>query len=168
MSPKRWSRRGVTLACLLLSGVSWAATLTGSIDDGVNPVATARVTLFDDSLTTFLETRSDAAGGWSLIGAPTGNYRLGVAARGFEYVEIPITITADATFDTSLTEEMHPGEWSIIGSTAPEFLDATDIAALLPDGRLFFCHDTTDSILFDPVTGALNRSSSETSSAAFC
>ena len=35
----------------------------------------------------------------------------------------------------------------------PGRFDATDIGVLLPDGRVFYCHDTTDPIVFDPRTG---------------
>ncbi len=49
--------------------------------------------------------------------------------------------------------ETHPGSWDIVGNTLPEFFDATDIGILLPDGTVFFCHDTVDPIRFNPVTG---------------
>ncbi|MCH7761950.1 DUF1929 domain-containing protein, partial [candidate division TA06 bacterium] len=56
--------------------------------------------------------------------------------------------------DFLLDPETHPGEWAIIGETNPEYLDATNIGILLPDGQILWCHDTKDAQLFDPVTGA--------------
>ena len=44
-----------------------------------------------------------------------------------------------------------PGPWH---RPLPHLLDATDIAVVLPDGRIFYCHDSEDPIVFDPVTGA--------------
>ncbi len=54
--------------------------------------------------------------------------------------------------DFSRGPETEPGRWVTIGSTVPEFLDATDIADLQPGGSIYYCHDSTDPIRFDPVT----------------
>tara|TARA_R110002072_G_scaffold141664_2_gene286898 strand:- start:2236 stop:4332 length:2097 start_codon:yes stop_codon:yes gene_type:complete len=116
------------------------------------PISGARITLFTPQLSTFLETRTDVNGAYS-IAAPPGNFRLGCAARGFDYVENGLGVPAAGNQDFALQLETHGGQWDVIGNTLPETLDATDIAYLLPDGRIFYCHDTTDPILFDPVTG---------------
>lgn len=129
--------------------------LTGTVlETGTSqPVSGARVTLFTPELEVFTETRSDASGNYSLPVLP-GNFRIGCAKPGFDYVESALTIgTSGATRSFTLQSETHPGEWNVIGNTLPETLDATDIGVLLPDGRLFYCHDTTDPIVFDPVTG---------------
>lgn len=137
-----------------LSPVS-AADLSGTVVDPANdPVAEVRVTLFSPDLSTFLETRTSVTGAWSLLGAPIGDFLLGLAARDFQYVELPITVgTSPLNFDSSLEAESEPGQWTIIGDTLPELLDATDIAFLTPTGKIFYCHDTMDPILFDPITG---------------
>lgn len=142
------------LACVAVQ----AGTVTGVVTntDGFGqPVANARVTLFAPSPFYFTEARTDSDGSYVLSSIPTGNYLLGVSARGFEYQEQSQTVTAGSNDvqDFGLGAESHVGQWSVIGTTAPEFLDATDIGILLPDGRIFYCHDTTDPILFDPVTG---------------
>ncbi|MCH8147978.1 MAG: carboxypeptidase regulatory-like domain-containing protein [Planctomycetes bacterium] len=148
---------GVLLACWISSQTAVGSTLSGQVRLAAppnDPVPDARVTLFTPSMTFFAETRSDAAGAYSIEGVPAGTYQLGCAALGFDYLEASITLGAGAQQrDFDLDPESHPGQWDVIGSTAPEFLDATDIAVLLPDGSVYYCHDTTDPILFDPVTG---------------
>lgn len=143
----------------VLAGV-WpvvAGTVNGHVEDASpshDPVPNARVTLFDPSLVMFFEVRTDSAGDFSLGNVPAGSYRLGCAASRFAYVEDAVMVSSgNLTHDFSLPPEAHPGQWSVIGTTAPEFLDATDIAILLPSGKIFYCHDTTDPVLFDPVTG---------------
>lgn len=132
-------------------GLSGTVTLAA----GGTAVADTRVTLFRGDLSFFLEARSDAQGAYQVGPAPAGNYRLGFAAPGLEYLETSVTLTPGGNaFDAELAPETEPGLWEMIGDTLPENLDATDIGFLLPDGRIFYCHDTTDSILFDPRTGA--------------
>ena len=128
----------------------------GSVRSASNgaPVPSARATLFDASLGTFREARSGPNGDYSLRAVPPGIYRLGVAAPGFEYEEQSVLMTGGSLLrDFLLVPESHPGAWETIGNTLPELFDATDIAALRPDGSVLFCHDTVDPILFDPVTG---------------
>jgi hypothetical protein len=129
----------------------------GQVSDATTgaPLADARVTLFAPDLSTFLETRSDARGRYVLARAPYGTWRLGVALRDRAYVQQVVTVGGALTaHDVALGPETHAGRWSVIGATT-EFLDATDIAILRPDGSIFYCHDTIDPILFDPVTGAV-------------
>jgi len=121
---------------------------------GGGAVALARITLFTPALSSFLETRSDSSGAWAWPAVPRGSYRLGVAASGLAYVEETVTVgPTGVTRDHALDPESEVGTWRVIGNTGPQFLDATDIGFLLPDGRVFFCHDTQDPILFDPATG---------------
>lgn len=136
-------------------GGATPATVTGRVLRASDraPVANARVTLFAPALTAFHETRSDGAGTYALT-LPPGSYRLGVSAVGFAYVEVEQRVdAAGAARDFLLDPETHAGRWDVVGNTNPEPLDATDIVFLLPDGWLFYCHDTQDPILFDPVTG---------------
>jgi len=131
-----------------------AGQVIGVVRDGAGPVAGARVTLFAPDLSLFREVRTGGDGGYALE-APPGEYRLGVAKREYEYIEEPAVIGAEPLRrDFALAPEEHPGRWDIIGDTSPEVLDATDIAVLLADGRIFYCHDTTDPIIFDPRDGS--------------
>ncbi len=133
-----------------------AGTITGTVQDasGEEPIANARVTLFVSDLTFFREDRSDEAGQYMLGDVPTGMYLLGVSALRFEYVEVTVTVSeGTANHDFTLGPETEEGNWETIGNTLPEFFDATDISILRPDGKIFYCHDTVDPLLFDPVTG---------------
>lgn len=129
-------------------------SVRGVVTDAAGPVAGARVTLFDAALTYFREVRTSATGQYALKNVRSGTWRLGVAARGYDYEEISVVVSGGRVVrDFELLPESVTGEWNIIGNTAPEFLDATDIGVLLADGRIFYCHDTIDPIVFDPQTG---------------
>jgi hypothetical protein len=94
------------------------------------------------------------AAGFRWLAVPRGLYRFGVAARGYDYIEEDLAVGAGgAVRNVLLDPEAHPGRFAIVGNTLPHTLDATDIAILLPDGKMFFCHDTLDPIVFDPATG---------------
>ena len=83
-----------------------------------------------------------------------GVYRVGVAAPGYEYQEVGVNITSlVATTSFSLSSETNGGKWRIIGNTEPELLDGSGSGTLLPTGEIFFCHDTEEPIMFDPVSG---------------
>ena len=142
---------------VLLPSPAAAGSLAGSIGQSAVPqnvVANARMTLFTPDLAFFREARSGASGDYTFADVPPGTYRLGCAAVGYDYVETEIAVpAAGGTQDLALGTLTQPGRWDTIGNTLPEFLDATDIALLLPDGRIFYCHDTTDPLLFDPATG---------------
>jgi len=158
----------VHAAFVLLAGpTAFAATIGGHVREVMppnTPVPNARVTLFVPTLTFFREVRTDGEGAYTLDNVPAGTYELGVAARRFEYMEESIVVAAAALQrDFLLNPETQVGQWAIIGNTAPEFLDATDIAVLLPNGQIFYCHDTMDPILFNPVTGAKSFPSSSLS-----
>ncbi len=141
----------------LLPSPAAAGSLVGSIRQSAVPqnvVLNARMTLFTPDLTFFREARSGASGDYTFADVPPGTYRLGCAAVGFDYVETEAAVpAAGGTQDFALGPLTQTGRWDTVGNTLPEFLDATDIALLLPDGRIFYCHDTTDPLLFDPATG---------------
>jgi hypothetical protein len=157
----------VLASCLLLpspgraqvaqaSPAPWGALVTGKVTlaSSAAPVAGARVTLFTPSLSFFREVRTSAGGRYALADVPAGSYRLGVAALGLDYQEIGAALPlGTSVFDFALAPESHPGAWQAIGNTLPELFDATDIAALRPDGFVLFCHDTIDPVLFHPGTG---------------
>jgi hypothetical protein len=127
---------------------------TGLVSSNGLPVGTARITLFTPNLSQFFETRTGRNGRYTISGVPSMPYRLGVAMPGCGYQEIQVdTNGSTQTKDFALAPETHPGQWSIVGNTLPEFLDGTDIAVLLASGKIFYCHDTMDPLIFDPVTG---------------
>lgn len=146
------------LLVLLTAGRAHAANIGGTVRQSTSPFApipNARMTVFKVDTSFFAEARSMADGTYSFAGIPPGSYRLGSAALGRAYQELALAVSSsDLVRDFSLPVETHPGSWQIIGSTSPENLYATDSGTLLPDGRIFYCHDTMDPILFDPVTGA--------------
>jgi hypothetical protein len=155
--------RSLWLAMALLAAITaplCSRALAGDVQGTVTaaaggaPVSGARVTLFTPALTFFREARSSGSGGYLFAGVPAGAYQLGVAALRQEYQEAAVQVGAGAlTRNFALAPESQPGRWDIIGTTLPEFFDATDIAILTPDGRVFFCHDTVDPVLFNPVDG---------------
>ena len=136
-------------------GLANAGTVSGVVDAGGGaPVSDARVTLFVPSLVEFFETRTQPDGTFAFAGIPNGAKQLAVAAIGYDYQEITIDVSDFPwVANFSLQTESEPGSWDIIGNTLPELFDATDIGILLPDGTVFYCHDTVDPIRFDPVTG---------------
>lgn len=152
------NRLACLLVCVLVVAPAEAATVSGVVREAAPPqlpVAGARMTVFLPDLSLFTETRSGLDGSYSVDVPLAGTYRVGCAALRHQYLEAGALVGAGPLQqDFSLQPETEPGRWDIIGSTAPEFFDATDIGILLPDGTLFFCHDTTDPIRFDPATGA--------------
>lgn len=113
----------------------------------------ARVTVSNTDLSFFHEARTSLSGRWAMAAVPPGTYRLGVAAEGYDYQERDVTVRALARSNFRLSSESQQGSWTVIGDTAPEFFDATDIAILTADGRIFYCHDTQDPVVFDPASG---------------
>ncbi len=136
------------LSSVRISGVV-VDSMTGNM-----PISKVRVMLFDSSLSFFSETRTDNAGAYNFNNVPLVRLLLGTSAPGHQYKQVALNpIGADTTINVVLHPEVEPGRWTIVGSTAPEYLDASNSGALLPDGRLFFCHNTLDPILFDPESG---------------
>ncbi len=150
------SRHGY-LWLLVLAGLSsraHSATISGNVRNSTSGLSGARVTLATPNLSFFRETRSDASGGFAFTAVPSGDYLLAASAVGYEYRETPLSVSAaDLSHDFLLGPDTQPGRWTIIGNTNPEDLFASNSASLLPDGRIFFCHDTEEPVLFDPVTG---------------
>src|SRR6266542_483160 len=72
-----------------------AVPISGQVNDTLGNAAltNARVTFFTPDLRLFREQRTDAFGKYSLTLVAEGNYRLGVAAVGYEYQERPVAIS---------------------------------------------------------------------------
>ena len=128
-------------------------TISGSITNGImQPVQDARVILFNGDTTFFEETRSALTGSYAFANVPSGSYTLGVAKEGMDYLDTVLNLsTSLASLNFSLQAETHPGEWNIL-LNSPQSLGGTDLGILLPDGSIFYCHDTEDPFLFDPAT----------------
>lgn len=109
----------------------------------------ARVTLEGGAF--FREVRTDAAGAYGIAPIPQGTYALGASAPGLEYKERVLAVAGAVGADIDLGLDTHPGAWEVLGDTAPERFGGTNSGTLLPDGRIFWCHDTIDPVLFDPV-----------------
>jgi hypothetical protein len=131
------------------------AAVSGTLRTGAGAaIPWARVTLFRSDLSYFAEVRSDGRGVYRLDAAPMGVYRLGVAAPGWGYQEAAVEIEdVGIVRNFTLAPESHPGAWTIIGNTAPQTYDASDIGILLADGRVMYCHDTLTPMIFDPTSG---------------
>ena len=150
--------RQIGVVALFLSASSAnGASISGTIleSGSQTPIADARVTVFEPTLQFFQETRTDALGQYTFPDVPNEDLlQLGASSLGREYRQIEVIIEGDGfEHDFVLSPESHPGEWTVVGNTLPEFFDATDIAILRPDGKIFYCHDTVDPILFDPISG---------------
>src|SRR5262245_20549625 len=99
----------------LLSGVS-GAVWVGATGD---PYPGARVTLLTPGISFVEEVRSDAGGTYRFDDVPNGTYRLGVAGRGYEYEEVPVTLNDSTAVEWfELDPETQPGQWSFIGDIA--------------------------------------------------
>ena len=132
-----------------------AAVVDGQVlAAGGGAVSNARLTLFTPDLSFFREARSNGAGQYAINDAPPGTYQLGCCGLGREYQEITVSVTEPSTTrNFTLGPDVHPGSWAVIGSTTPEVFGGTNSGSLLSDGRVFYCHDATDPILFNPLTG---------------
>ncbi len=145
-----------SLAFLLAASSIQAATVRGTVVGWDNPaLAGARVTLANADTSVVLETRSAADGTYRFEAVPGGSWRVGASRLSYDYQEVLLVVgAAEIVQDFSLGAGVHPGRWTTIGNTDPENLYATNSASLLPDGRIFYCHDTLEPVLFNPINGA--------------
>lgn len=60
-----------------------AATITGTVTDGTDPIPDATVKLFDSTGTPFQHTLTDAAGQYTLNDVPAGSYTISAVAEGY-------------------------------------------------------------------------------------
>jgi len=110
--------------------------------------------LFSADLRFFRETRTTGSGDFRYEAIGDGVYRLGVAALSYEYQETTVSVTSlVVALNFALRPEINGGRWTIVGNTEPELLDGSGSGNLLPSGEVFFCHDTEEPIMFDPVSG---------------
>jgi hypothetical protein len=108
--------------------------------------------VFNADTSFFAESRSGLLGNYSFNNIPNGNYTLGVAKEGMDYVDTVLSIISNlSSIDFLLQTETHPGEWNVV-LNSPQALGGTDLGILLPDGQIFYCHDTEDPFLFNSAT----------------
>ncbi len=138
---------------VFVKGLMAQNTINGTITSGISqPVEGARVIFFNADTSFFAETRSNLAGNYSFNNIPNGNYTLGVAKEGMDYVDTVLSITSNlSNFNFLVQTETHAGEWNVV-LNSPQPLGGTDLGILLPDGKIFYCHDTEDPFLFNPAT----------------
>ncbi len=142
-----------TILCFLLAVNLTAQALIGSVINEIGaPVADARVTIFNNDTTIFYEARTDVNGGYVFNNLETITYKHGIAKAGKEYVERNLTVNPSTTyiFKDTLLPETETGDWEII-MQSPEALGGTDLGVLMPDGSLYYCHDTKDPFYFVPT-----------------
>ena len=121
------------------------------IDSNGEAISNARVTLFNEDEYLFFEVRTTDIGYYNLVLIPEGDYTLGATALKKEYETIGLDVSEDLVdVNFSLEEEFETGNWTII-MDSPEPLGGTDFGILLPDGRIYYCHNTEDPFLFDPI-----------------
>ncbi|MEO6166619.1 MAG: galactose oxidase-like domain-containing protein [Chitinophagales bacterium] len=143
----------ILLLTFCFSNVYSQYSIKGKVKD-ISAVAieNARVTLFNSDTTIFFERRTTAIGKYTFNNVASGNYTLGVAAIGKEYEEIPLLVSVSiSALNFTLADESQKGSWEVIVQS-PEALGGTNLGVLLPDGEIFYCHNTTDPFKFDPVT----------------
>ncbi|MBP6679543.1 MAG: DUF1929 domain-containing protein [Saprospiraceae bacterium] len=125
--------------------------VSGKVQDAqLTNIQQARITLFTSDILIFEEERTDENGVFTFADVPPGDYQIGIAKKGKEYVELSITVPLSDDLTVTLTDETNPGIWETIVQS-PEALGGTDMGVLMPDGRIYYCHSTKDPFYFDPV-----------------
>lgn len=127
-------------------------SISGKITEQTQPISGARMTLFNSDTSYFKEGRSDSNGMFLFSNLPAGSFTIGVAQSNYNYNESNIIIDASIqNFNVTLDRETEKGKWEVI-INSPEPLGGTDLGVLMPDGKIYYCHDTKDPFYFDPVT----------------
>lgn len=144
------------LVCLFAMGVSLQSSaqysVSGNVTDvGQNFLQGVRITLFSSDTLFFKETRTDNTGYFLIANVPSANYTLGLALPEKQYRDTLLSVSGSiANLSFTLATETQQGQWDII-MNSPERLGGTDLGVLMPDGKIFYCHDTEDPFYFDPV-----------------
>jgi hypothetical protein len=112
-------------------GLSAQNTLSGTLTSGISqPVEGARLMVFNADTSFFAESRSGLLGNYSFNNIPNGNYTLGVAKEGMDYVDTVLSIISNlSSIDFLLQTETHPGEWNVV-LNSPQALGGTDLGIL--------------------------------------
>ncbi|MBC7885391.1 MAG: DUF1929 domain-containing protein [Saprospiraceae bacterium] len=125
-------------------------SIKGKITEQTQTISGARMTLFNSDTTYFMERRSDNIGMFFFSNVPSGTYKIGVAKSDYNYKESNIIINeTNQDINFELDRETEKGKWEVI-IKSPEPLGGTDLGVLMPDGKIYYCHDTKDPFYFDP------------------
>ena len=142
-----------TIELLWRAGLS-AQTISGMVMDPLSvPLENARVILYNADTTFFVEDRSDATGMYQFSGVPAGSYMVNASRADRAYARVPLTSNGvdPIALDLVVETDTVMGRWDVL-MNSPEPLGGTNLSTLLPDGRLFYCHNTTDPFVFNPAT----------------
>lgn len=121
------------------------------------PISGARVTLFSPSTSFFLETHTDRQGRYHFSRIGDGLYHLDVAAAGFTYREVIISVSGRrSVYDFPLQPDTAIGEWNVVGNLDPAMTGSSLSGTLLPNGQVLLTSDGIHSLLFDAVSGQLS------------
>ncbi|MBK6785111.1 MAG: DUF1929 domain-containing protein [Saprospiraceae bacterium] len=127
-------------------------TIKGMITGQTQIISGARMTLFNSDTTYFIEERSDNFGMFYFSNVSAGAYKIGVAKSNYNYKESNIIINeTNQDINFILDRETEKGKWDVI-IKSPEPLGGTDLGVLMPNGKIYYCHDTKDPFYFDPKT----------------
>lgn len=81
-----------------------AATVYGTVTDGVNPIPDATVKLFDSLGDPFQHTLTDASGQYTLADVPVGSYTISAVADGYLLSQpVGVVVNSGATTQVDLT-----------------------------------------------------------------
>lgn len=112
----------------LLPAPPAAATVTGTVTDGTDPIPNATVKLFDSTGTPFQHTLTDAAGQYTLNDVPAGSYTISAVADGYLLsAPVGVALIPGGTTQVALTCAAEPtlalgaiaGVISVAGTGAP-------------------------------------------------
>ena len=129
-------------------------TVSGTISDVFSaPLQDVRVTLYNNDTSYFAEKRTDPLGVFQFTAVPSDGYTLNASRADLAYARVAITTNGidPLTQDLVVSTDTILGQWNVLVNS-PEPLGGTNLCTLLPDGRLFYCHNTPDPFVFDPAT----------------
>lgn len=130
--------------------------VTGVVSDMMSTaLPDVRVTLYNADTSFFAEERTDALGNYMFMGVPADVYTVNASRADLAYTRVPITTNGVDPLmqDLVVSTDTVLGQWNVLVNS-PEPLGGTNLSTLLPDGRIFYCHNTTDPFVFDPETNA--------------
>lgn len=126
-------------------------SVSGTVTAMDTEFSNARVTLFNNDLSVFFETRTNPDGFYIFNNVPDGNFTVGATFLNKAYSTISLNVLENQEqINFDLAAEAHLGKWEII-MDSPEPLGGTDLGILLPNGKIFYCHNSKDPFLFDPM-----------------
>lgn len=95
-----------------------AATITGTVTDGTDPIPDATVKLFDSTGTPFQHTLTDAAGQYTLNDVPAGSYTISAVAEGYLLsAPVGVAVVEGGTSQVDLTCTAGPILATVLGGS---------------------------------------------------